>query len=155
VEHARKLITTHQFNNEPFRILLASLSSGLRATDAFITSTLQKHLFREIKMADTAVKDPGSLKWNPINKRYAFALQGKTSSTGAGGGEEEDAGEDDVDDAAACTVGGESQEIVGAPKIPAKHNPIIVTIYGQICIAARSYQSAICMFSSVLFRFTN
>ncbi|KAF8332446.1 hypothetical protein F5887DRAFT_996848 [Amanita rubescens] len=141
VEHARKLITTHQFNNEPFRILLASLSSGLRATDAFITSTLQKHLFREIKMADAAVKDPGSLKWNPINKRYASALQGKTSGMGAG--EEEDAGEDDVDDAAACAGGGESQEIDGAPKIPAKHNPIIVTIYGQICIAARSYQSAI------------
>jgi general transcription factor 3C polypeptide 3 (transcription factor C subunit 4) len=111
-------------------------------------------LFREIKMADAAVKDPGSLKWNPINKRYASAFQGKTSGTGAGAGDEEDAGEDDLDDAAACAGGGESQGIVGAPKIPAKHNPIIVTIYGQICIAARSYQSAICMFSSVFFHFT-
>lgn len=102
-------------------------------------------------MADAAVKDPGSLKWNPINKRYASALQGKTSGTGAGGGDEEDAGEDDLDDAAACAGGGESERIVGAPKIPTKHNPIIVTIYGQICIAARSYQSAICMFSEVFF----
>ncbi|KAF8631751.1 hypothetical protein AX15_002207 [Amanita polypyramis BW_CC] len=144
VEHARKLITTHQFNNEPFRILLASLSSGLRATDAFITSTLQKHLFREMKMADAAVKNPELLRWNPVNKRYALATQGKSPGTGGGGvgGEEEDVGEDDVDDVATGTgsIGG---EVVGAPKIPTKHNPIIVTIYGQICIAARSYQSAI------------
>ena len=145
VEHARKLITTHQFNNEPFRILLALLSSGLHATDAFITSTLQKHLFREIKMADAAVKDPGLLKWNPVNKRYALASQGKASSTGvAGRVDEDDARDDDVDDVATGAGGGESKEIVGAPKIPTKHNPIIVTIYGQICIAAWSYQSAIC-----------
>ena len=146
VEHARKLITTHQFNNEPFRILLASLSSGLRATDAFITSTLQKHLFREMKMADVAVKNPELLRWNPVNKRYALATQGKSSSTGGGGGrggDEEDAGEDDVDDVVVGT-GSTSGEVAGAPKIPTQHNPIIVTIYGQICIAARSYQSAIC-----------
>ncbi|KAK2462196.1 hypothetical protein APHAL10511_005784 [Amanita phalloides] len=139
VEHARKLITTHQFDNEPFRILLASLSSGLRATDAFITSTLQKHLFREIKMSDVAVKNPESLKWNPINKRYAVG-QGKTSGTGGGG--EDEGGEDDADDAIAG-AGGDMPDIVGAPRIPTQQNPMIVTIYGQICIAARSYQSAI------------
>ncbi|KAG6836328.1 hypothetical protein H0H93_009078 [Arthromyces matolae] len=99
VEQARKLITVHQFNNEPQRILIAVLSSGLRPTDAFITSTLQKHMFREMKLADLAVKNPELLRWNPLNKRYA---------------------------ATAGTV-----------------NPIIVAIYGQICIAAKSYQSAI------------
>ena len=156
MEHARKLITTHQFNNEPFRILLASLSSGLRATDAFITSTLQKHLFREIKMADAAVKDPGLLKWNPVNKRYALTSQGKTSGTGVtNGADEDDARDDDMDDVVTTVGGGESQEIVGAPKIPTKHNPIIVTIYGQICIAARSYQSAICMSFAVGFSSQN
>lgn len=95
-------------------------------------------------MADAAVKDPGSLKWNPVNKRYALASQGKASSAGVTcGADEDDARDDDVDDVV-TGAGGESQEIVGAPKIPTKHNPIIVTIYGQICIAARSYQSAIC-----------
>jgi len=35
------------------------------------------------------------------------------------------------------------EDTSGRPKIPTKHNPVIVTIYGQICIAAKSYQSAI------------
>jgi len=51
IEQCRKLIMHHQFNNESLRILLASLVSGLRNTDAFITSTLQKHLFREMKLS--------------------------------------------------------------------------------------------------------
>ncbi|KAM6492840.1 TPR-like protein [Amanita muscaria] len=146
VEHARKLITTHQFDNEPFRILLASLSSGLQATDAFISSTLQKHLFREMKTVDAAVKTPELLKWNPTNKRYALMTQGKSSSNAVSGvGDDEDAGDIDENDMVVDTVStvGESQEITGRPRIPTKHNPIIVTIYGQICIAAKSYQSAI------------
>src|ERR1700727_2562480 len=71
VEQCRKLITTHQFNNEPLRILLASLASGLRTTDSFITSTLQKHLLRELKINDTVVKNPDALRWVPTNRRYA------------------------------------------------------------------------------------
>lgn len=107
-------------------------------------------------MADAAVKDPGSLKWNPVNKRYALASQGKAASVGvAGGADEDETREDDVDDIVTGTGGGESQEIVGAPKIPTKHNPIIVTIYGQICIAARSYQSAICTSFKADFAFQN
>ncbi|PFH45985.1 hypothetical protein AMATHDRAFT_8403 [Amanita thiersii Skay4041] len=161
VEHVRKLITTHQFNNEPLRILLACLSSGLRATDAFITSTLQKHLFREMKMADAAVTKPEMLRWNPVNKRYAYGNQGKSVS-GSGGvgaasaggdvGDDDDVG-DDVDEIALVLAGGssgtgagasvETQEAAGDIKLPTKQNPIIVTIYGQICIAAKSYQSAI------------
>ncbi|KAF8636092.1 hypothetical protein AX17_003797 [Amanita inopinata Kibby_2008] len=145
VEHARKLITTHQFNNEPLRILLASLSSGLHATDAFITSTLQKHLFREMKLADTAVKNPEALKWNPVNKRYASAVQGKPSDVASeAGGDEDDAGEDGGDTVlTAGGSGGHLREAAGDAKIPTKHNPVIVAIYGQICIAAKSYQSAI------------
>ncbi|TFK37274.1 hypothetical protein BDQ12DRAFT_736397 [Crucibulum laeve] len=131
VEQARKLITLHQFNNEPQRILMAALASGLRPTDAFITSTLQKHLFREMKLADTAVKNPEMLKWNPLNKRYALNSLSRTAD------------QDDDDDRNA------EEEEVGAPvssnhlELPTKQNPVIVTIYGQICIAAKSYQSAI------------
>ncbi len=36
----------------------------------------------------------------------------------------------------------------GAPPLPTKQNPLMVAIYGQICIAAKSYQSAICTWSS-------
>ncbi|KAG6897632.1 hypothetical protein C0992_012861 [Termitomyces sp. T32_za158] len=131
VEQARKLITVYQFNNEPQRILLAALSSGLRPTDAFITSTLQKHMFREMKLADVAVRTPEVLRWNSLNKRYA--------ATGTVKSDPGDGGDDDADDAELAPADKDTKVL----EIPTKHNPIIVAIYGQICIAAKSYQSAI------------
>jgi general transcription factor 3C polypeptide 3 (transcription factor C subunit 4) len=53
---------------------MASLASGLKVTDLFITSTLQKHFFREMKLSDTAVKNPDILKWIPLNKGYASQI---------------------------------------------------------------------------------
>ncbi|KAF9459393.1 hypothetical protein BDZ94DRAFT_1199583 [Collybia nuda] len=135
VEQARKLITVHQFNNEPPRILMAALSSGLRPTDAFITSTLQKHLFREMKLADTAVKNPEVLRWNPLNKRYAPTAQAKTGDPGEAA--------DDDDDADPSSTTTATEKDIKMSEIPTKHNPTLVAIYGQICIAAKSYQSAI------------
>ncbi|KAF8812960.1 TPR-like protein [Phlegmacium glaucopus] len=138
VEQARKLIGQHQFNNEPLRILMASLASGLKVTDSFITSTLQKHLFREMKLSDTAVKNPEILKWNPLNKRYAPTGQGKSTDPDEGGdddGEENERGSLENE----STTHDKSKR----PEIPTKENPVIVAIYGQICIAAKSYQSAI------------
>ncbi|PPQ91090.1 hypothetical protein CVT25_013128 [Psilocybe cyanescens] len=134
VEQARKLITQHQFNNEPLRILMASLASGLRTTDAFITSTLQKHLFREMKLSDTAAKNPEVLKWNPLNKRYAPTGHSKSA-------EHDD--DDQDDDAPSVDDVSLSNDRSGLPEIPIKENPVIVAIYGQICVAAKSYQSAI------------
>ena len=137
VEQCRKLITTHQFNNEPLRILLASLASGLRPTDSFIVSTLQKHLLRELKIIDTAVKNPDALRWVPVNRRYAVTGP-KTSGEGEDPPEDDDEGPPDE--------GSISNEKPNAPCMPTKHNPITVTVYGQICAVAKSYQSAICVF---------
>ncbi|KAK0189733.1 hypothetical protein F5146DRAFT_1103820 [Armillaria mellea] len=129
VELCRKLINIYQFNNEPLRLLLATLSSGLRPTDAFITSTLQKHMFREMKLGDAAVKNPESLRWNQANKRHATINQSKAE-------------DDDVEDEGGGNV--ETDNGKGLiPELPTKQNPVIVAIYGQICIAAKSYQSAI------------
>lgn len=111
---------------------MAALSSGLRPTDAFITSTLQKHLFREMKLADTAVKNPEVLRWNPLNKRYAPTAQAKVTEPGEG---------DDDDDVDPSTTAEKDTKMI---EIPTKQNPLLVAIYGQICIAAKSYQSAIC-----------
>lgn len=150
VDNARKIITGHQFNNEPLRILIASLSSGLLPTDAFITSTLQKHLFREMKLSDTAVKNPEMLKWNSLNKRYA-----PTGSKVA----EQDQDENENDEVnkegegegpSASTSTSLSREQANLPPIPTKFNPVIIAIYGQICISAKSYQSAICAFEPLL-----
>ena len=132
VEDVRKLINTHQYNNEPFRILLASLSSGLYNTDAFLASTLTKHLLREVRGIDTAVKNPESLKWNNVSKRYAIV--GKT--------------DDDEDDASLEPASNTQDTSEGKPPLPTKENPIIVALYGQICLAAKSYQSALCKFNN-------
>ncbi|KAF8957215.1 hypothetical protein BDZ97DRAFT_1924824 [Flammula alnicola] len=139
VEQCRKLITQHQFNNEPLRILMASLASGLRTTDAFITSTLQKHLFREMKLSDTAVKNPETLKWNQLHKRFASTVQSKTAEP-----EEDEADDVGLENyTAPSSSSANANDKSGFPVLPTKENPVIITIYGQICIAAKSYQSAI------------
>ncbi|KAH9944859.1 TPR-like protein [Amylocystis lapponica] len=137
VEQARKIINAYQFNNEPLRILLVSLGGGLRATDAFLASTLSKHLLREIRQSDVAVKQKDRLRWNATVRRYSLAV----------GKAEPDDGVEDEDE----VLRGESPgalEKSSAPKVtlPTKDNPIGVAVYGQICLAAKSYQSALFYF---------
>lgn len=129
VEQARKLINGHQFNNEPLRVLVSSLGSGLRATDAFLVSTLSKHLLRECRLADAAVREPESLRFNNAQRRWNFP-----GSAGKADPDEED---DDVEAPAAVEV--------EKSKLPTRPNPVNVAVYGQILLAAKSYQSALCM----------
>ncbi|KAI6048063.1 hypothetical protein EDC04DRAFT_2556141 [Pisolithus marmoratus] len=137
VEQCRKLINTYQFNNEPFRILMSSLSNGLRATDSFISSTLQKHLFRELRLSDAAVRTPELLKWNSSSRRYNLSsTKAGEDDDGVKGG---DALDEEVDDAGDADPSGDKRQ----PQLPTKNNPMPVTIYGQLCLAAKSYQSAI------------
>lgn len=87
-------------------------------------------------MADAAVKNPETLKWVPLNKRWAMINPGKS-------GDQDDGNEEDHDN----PEGGEpeSDNLSAAyPPLPTKQNPLAVAMYGQICIAAKSYQSAIC-----------
>ncbi|KAL1686977.1 hypothetical protein GGG16DRAFT_63278 [Schizophyllum commune] len=130
VEQTRKIVYTHQFNDEPIRLLLASLASGLRPTDAFIRATLQKFLFREMKLRDAASVTPDLVRWVP-GRRWTYA-------GGAGGakGEEEDDEEDK----------GEKDEGSGSadrPPLPKEYSPVNMIAYGMTCVAARSYQSAL------------
>jgi len=123
---ARKLINVHQFNNGPPRLLLASLASGLLSVDAFIDSRLQKHLNREVKLSDAVAKGQ-EVRWNSHNRRYNLV----------GAAAEKDDPEEQEE------VAGESSAL---PIKPTKYNPVMVCIYGQLCIAAKSYQSGICKF---------
>ncbi|RPD58991.1 TPR-like protein [Lentinus tigrinus ALCF2SS1-7] len=127
VEQARKLINGHQFNNEPLRVLISSLGSGLHATDAFLVSTLSKHLLRECRLADAAVNDPGTLRFNNAQRRWNFP--------GASGRPEADDEDEDVETPAVTEL--------EKSKLPTKPNPVNVAVYGQILLAARSYQSAL------------
>ncbi|KAF9039766.1 hypothetical protein BJ165DRAFT_337710 [Panaeolus papilionaceus] len=92
-----------QFNNKPLRILLASLASGLELTDSFFTSTLRKHLFRETKLSDMAVKNPGILRWNGLNRRYAA-----TATTSSAARKKSEDGEEEKanDETPTPTMGG-------------------------------------------------
>ncbi len=137
MEQCRKLINTHQFNNEPYRILLASLGNGPHATDAFLASTLSKHLLRELRSGDAALKNPGALKWNGTTKRFGLS--------GSGLKVEDD---DEEEPPAPSASGGSGLTAAEQPKLPTKENPIGVAVYGQICLAAKSYQSALCEFFS-------
>ncbi|KAL4243959.1 Transcription factor Tfc4/TFIIIC-102/Sfc4 [Abortiporus biennis] len=139
VEQSRKLINTHQFNNEPFRILMASLGNGLHATDAFLASTLSKHLLRELKSNDLALKNPDSLRWNNTIKRYGIV---GSSVKGEDEDEEPDvgAGVNESGGISSTTPMAISPDQI---KLPTKENPIGVAIYGQVCLAAKSYQSAL------------
>jgi len=139
VEQCRKLINSHQFNNEAFRLLLVSLASGHRPTDAFVSSTLQKHALRELRLHDTAVKTPELLRWNAIGRRYALSSTGKEEASKANEGDE------DAEDDAEIVGPTESNTTENTSvRVPTKNNPVIVTLYGQMCLAAKSYQSAIC-----------
>ncbi|KAM5536661.1 hypothetical protein V8D89_009756 [Ganoderma adspersum] len=129
VEQARKLINGHQFNNEPIRVLISSLGSGLRATDAFLASTLSKHLLRETRLADAAVNNPDALRFNTAQRRYGLPGSAKADP--------DDAPDDDEDVESLAVAELEKS------KLPTKPNPLNVAVYGQILLAARSYQSAL------------
>ncbi|KAG7095406.1 hypothetical protein E1B28_006157 [Marasmius oreades] len=143
VEQTRKLITNNQFNNEMYRLLMASLSSGLKPTDSFITSTLQKFIFREMKLADAGVNNRDSLRWNPLNKRWAPVSSNGQGKRGAVE-EEGDEGDEDEGQGAIPRLQDTAQdEKDKRTPLPTKNNPLPLALYGQMCIAAKSYQSAI------------
>ncbi|KAI0049823.1 TPR-like protein [Auriscalpium vulgare] len=127
VEQCRKFISVYQFNNDPMRLLSASLASGFRSTDAFIHSTLQKHLLREVKIADIALKSKDKVKW--ARTRWTMTAGAAAKSTDG-----DDAADEDP-------VGGAEEK--GPIPLPTKDNPVFVAMYGQICMAAKSYQSAL------------
>jgi general transcription factor 3C polypeptide 3 (transcription factor C subunit 4) len=103
---------------------------------------LQKHTLRELRLHDTAVKTPELLKWNPIGRRYGLSSSIKEEPSKANDGEE------DADDDAEIPGATESTAAEKMPiRMPTKNNPVIITLYGQMCLASKSYQSAICKFA--------
>jgi len=98
-----------------------------------------------MKLSDTAVRHPETLKWNPLNKRYAPNGSKATEQEQ----DEEDNGDISRGVEASLTGATAPEAKSGIPPVPTNFNPVIITIYGQICIAAKSYQSAICAYSDV------
>ncbi|KAF7344575.1 hypothetical protein MSAN_01939600 [Mycena sanguinolenta] len=129
IEHSRKIMHVHQFNNEPLRILNAALASGLHATDAFIVSPLQKLIYREMKMSHITATNPDLLRWASAAKRFSIpASKGEEADDD----DDDDEGDEPIDDAHPL------------PEAARKANPVITALYGQMCsVSARSFQSAI------------
>ncbi|KAF9241292.1 hypothetical protein BU15DRAFT_73419 [Melanogaster broomeanus] len=114
VEQCRKLINASQFNNEPMRILISSLSSGLRPTDSFIKS---------YAISDGALKTPELLKWNNSSQRYHLVPVKSADDDDAAKGA--DALEDEVEE------GGDMADPTNDKKplrLPTKNNPMPVNI---------------------------
>lgn len=77
------------------------------------------------------------MKWYAPRERWALV-------SGSGGGKGDGDGDDEVG-GAGTGAGGSSARSGGVPSpLPKLDNPLLVTIYGQLSLGARSYQSAIC-----------
>ncbi|KAF7325830.1 hypothetical protein MKEN_00433700 [Mycena kentingensis (nom. inval.)] len=132
VEHSRWLIMTHQFNNEAIRIYLASLVGGPRSTDAFILTALQKAIYREMKLVHLCTTNPEQVKWLPPRRRFGV-------SKAAADADDDDNPEEDEGTGA----GAGSAVAKTLPEESKTMSPVIMVLYGQMCVAAKSYQSAI------------
>lgn len=171
IEQSRKLVVTHQFNNEPLRIMLAALASGLSATDEFISSPLQKHLLREMRIWDVAAKGR-EMQWSATTKRWTVSSLSSGSSAGKEAnkksnqkksrgrdittevddddlgetryGEDHDEGETDEDienQSDDNVLNRKNEDLV---RKPSKESAVLPLVYGQMCSAVKSYQSALC-----------
>jgi general transcription factor 3C polypeptide 3 (transcription factor C subunit 4) len=141
VVQARKVMNNHQFNNELVRVFFASLAGSMRAADAFIDTALQKHIFRELRIVESALAQPDALRWAPSKKKWGI-VKGK-------GVPREDALDEDEEDAEQPEA---KSSKVPLCAFPTKENPVLMTLYGQMTATAKSYQSAICAFCAHLFR---
>jgi general transcription factor 3C polypeptide 3 (transcription factor C subunit 4) len=139
---ARKLMTIYQFNNEPLRLIFTSLAGNIRnSADAFINTALQKHIFRELRIIDTAIKKPDALIWFSLRSRWILSKKGKAKGKGKKPDPDED--EEDEDEQEGEGDGASASAGPSIP-LPTKHNPAFMTMYAQMCNVAKSYQSAIC-----------
>jgi general transcription factor 3C polypeptide 3 (transcription factor C subunit 4) len=148
---------THQFNNDPTRLMLACLGGGYHAVDAFIDTTFQKHLRREIQFTSMAAGEE-ECTWVPSRNRWAFKSSGNVN-TGGGSEDEEDEdvreeGEPEQDEDVSGKGKGKAKykvpsAVVGANPSPTratKESPILLAMYAQLSSCAKSYQSALCEF---------
>jgi general transcription factor 3C polypeptide 3 (transcription factor C subunit 4) len=132
------------------RILQISLGTGLRATEAFVDSRLQKHLFREMRAHDGYVKDGRELKWYEVLGRYTLkGEKGDDEDEGEGGMKTRGQGKKGKQKEQEKDQGEKKNKKMMAPekpRLPTKLNPLHLIMYGMLCLSAKSYQSAICAF---------
>ena len=151
MSQVRKLITAYQFNNEPYRLLLSCLASGLAQQDAFASGPLQKQMVRELRLTEDTV-DGEELIWNGVLRRFTRVGGGGGAKGKGRGGDEEEVEEEEMERMKGGGVGGGEikDDLLGRfviPEKPTKKNALIMGVYGMACCSNKSYQSALCRFS--------
>ncbi len=146
MEHCQKLFKDHQFNNDPFRFLLAALSNGgLDANEAFVATNFQKVALREMRLWEANARgDPLVLRQN--GARW-IAIQSDEVVD-----DDENPG---VEDGTSMKKGKKAEsrtpksftplEHSPIPVRPKKMSPLVYSCYGYVMLCARSYQSAKCL----------
>ena len=143
--------------------MLAALASGLANTDEFISSPLQKHLLREMRIWDAAANG-GEVQWSVTTKRWTFPTDSSSKEpvekrrkqnvsqvreqpmevdeefededleeVGEAGEDNENNSDENLSKRSDVTV-----------RKPTKQSAMLPLIYGQMCTAVKSYQSALC-----------
>lgn len=140
LEHSRRLIFTHQFNNDPLRLYLACMGGGIHSIDTFIDTKYQKALRREIDYYKliTEGEEP---RWAAPRNRWVFNDKGgKQDDEESSDGEQDEGGASNKKKSKVPTA------VVGANPSPSKatkDSPILLALYGQLSSCAKSYQSAL------------
>lgn len=142
-ENSRRLAQLHQFRADPYFIMLASLGGGgQKAHIAWMSSTLQKFIHRDLRISDDAVKGL-KLNYNSFSRRYAPIVKtGLSRNLGDEMDEPEEEQQDEGEEGSAVGMGEVQQEGV----LPKKSSVPLNVIYGQHMLSAKAYQSALCRY---------
>ncbi|KIO19648.1 hypothetical protein M407DRAFT_30685 [Tulasnella calospora MUT 4182] len=139
LEHSRRLIFTHQFNNDPLRLYLACMGGGIHSIDTFIDTKYQKALRREIDYYKL-ITDGEEPRWAAPRNRWVFNEKGGKQDEDESSDGEQDGGASNKRKSKVPTA------IVGANPSPSKaikDSPVLLALYGQLSSCAKSYQSAL------------
>ena len=151
-EHSRRLVFSHQFNNDPLRLYLACLGGGIYTVDTFIDTNFQKLMRREIDIYKL-VASGADKKWNPARNRWAVkeASHKESSAKAASTNDSEEEGSEAESGKAKGGKKTQGSAIRAADPSPSSvtgESPILLALYGQLSSTSKSYQSALCQFKS-------
>lgn len=136
-DYARRLVTRYHMNNDALRLLLASLGGGITAAEAFLDSSLQKFLYREMQLFEKAAKGDPAVFIGGGRNRWDFG-------PGKGGNDED--GDGDASVAVPKNTAASAAASNPTPVLPTKESPVYISAYAQISGATRSYQTEICKY---------
>ena len=162
LEQNRRISGSNQFNNDGVRLMLATLGSGTQAVESYIDSKLQKAVLREVRLIEKSAQGL-PLRWSERSFRYIYT-PGNSDAPGDEDADEDREGGSDADNdgeasvlAGGASSGDKAARMAPQPSRATKISPVMLAQYGQICLCARSFQSAIweSIFSDPAFIYLN